>query len=78
MIKLFLQTHAGLKTGSSLYKNTVLPLFQAADVNVECVGMGISSCQRKVTEKNQIHIDIFFLNTLLNQWLSIAVTIQTS
>lgn len=37
-IKLFLQTHAGLKNGASLYKSTVLPLFQSADVNVDCVG----------------------------------------
>ena len=37
-IKLFVQNHAGLKNGSSLYKNTVLPLFQSAGINVECVG----------------------------------------
>ncbi|XP_052247823.1 ceramide kinase-like protein [Dreissena polymorpha] len=36
-VKLFLQTHAGGKNGSSLYKSKVLPLFQAADVQVDCV-----------------------------------------
>lgn len=36
-VKLFLQTHAGSKNGSSVYKNKVTPLFQAADVHVDCV-----------------------------------------
>jgi hypothetical protein len=37
-VKLFLQTHAGSKNGSAVYKNKVTPLFQAADVHVDCVG----------------------------------------
>ncbi|XP_052810325.1 ceramide kinase-like protein [Mya arenaria] len=36
-VKLFLQTHAGSKTASALYKNKVLPLFQAADIDVDCI-----------------------------------------
>ncbi|XP_060598837.1 ceramide kinase-like protein [Ruditapes philippinarum] len=36
-VKLFLQTHAGSKNGSAVYKNKVTPLFQAADVHVDCV-----------------------------------------
>lgn len=37
-VKLFLQTHAGSKSGSSFYKNKVTPLFQAADIHVDFVG----------------------------------------
>ncbi|KAH9489706.1 hypothetical protein Btru_037467 [Bulinus truncatus] len=36
-IKLFLQPYAGNKTGRSIYKNTVLPLFQSAGVSVDLV-----------------------------------------
>lgn len=36
-IKLFLQTHAGSKNSGSIYKNKVLPMFESANIHVDCV-----------------------------------------